>query len=97
MEFPYIEEINGIKIPLFKHFQASFILEGPKEVVSDWMDKQDNIYKFNQELLEEWFEERGEFLQDGCSYFFGGACYALAGFGEHGCNVDPKSIEKVFN
>ena len=56
VEFPYIEEINGIKIPLFKHSQASFILEVPKEIVSDWMDKQDNIYKFNQELLEKWFE-----------------------------------------
>ena len=97
VEFPYIEEINGIKIPLFKHFGASFILEGPKEVIGDWMDKQDNIYKFNQELLEEWFEERGEFLQDGCIYFFGGACYALAGFGEHYCNMDPESIEKAFN
>jgi len=97
VEFPYIEEINGIKIPLFKYFGASFILEGPKDVISDWMDKQDNIYKFNQELLEEWFEERGEFLQDGCSYFFGGACYDLAGFGEHGCNIDPESIEKAFN
>ena len=60
-------------------------------------NSEDNIYKFNQELLEEWFEERGEFLQDGCSYFFGGACYDLAGFGENGCNIDPESIEKAFN
>ena len=51
---PYIEEINGIKVPLFKYFQVSFILEGPKEVISDWMDKEDNIYKFNEELFEDW-------------------------------------------
>ena len=97
VEFPYIEEINEIKIPLFKYFQAGFILEGPKEVIGDWMDKQDNIYKFNQELLEEWFDERGSRLQDGCSYFFGGVCYDLIGSGYNGCEIDPESIEKAFN
>ena len=38
-------------MPLFKYFQASFILEGPKEVISDWMDKEDNIYEFTSSPL----------------------------------------------
>ena len=95
---PYIEEINGIKIPSFKYFQASFILEGPKEVISDWMDKEDNIYKFKEELFEEWLDENGgDGLQDGCSYFFGGACYDLDGVGCNACSIDHESIEKAFN
>ena len=94
---PHIEEINGIKIPLFKYFQASFILEGPKEVISDWMDKEDNIYKFNEELFEEWLDENGgDGLQDGCSYYFGGACYDLVGVGCNACSINPESIEKSF-
>ena len=28
---PYIEETNGIKIPSFKYFQASFMLEGTEK------------------------------------------------------------------
>ena len=96
--YPYIEEINGIKIPLFKYFEASFILEGPKEVISDWMDKEDKIYKFNKELFEEWLDENGgDALQDGCSYLFGGACYVLDGFGCNTCSIEPESIEKAFN
>ena len=94
---PHIEVINGIKIPLFKYFQASFILEGPKEVISDWMDKEDNIYKFNEELFEDWLDENGgDSLQDGCSYFFGGACYDLDGFGCNACSINSESIEKSF-
>ena len=96
VEFPYIKKINEIKIPLFKYFQASFILEGPRVVIRDWMDKQDNIYKFNQELFEEWLDERGSRLQDGCSYFFGGVRYDLVDFGYNGCEIDPESIEKEF-
>ena len=94
---PNIEEIDGIKIPLFKYFQASFILEGPKEVISDWMDKEDNIYKFNEELFEGWLDENGgDRLQDGCSYFFGGAYYDLDGVGSNACSIIPESIEKSF-
>ena len=95
---PHIEEIDGIKIPLFKYFQASFILEGPKEVIKDWMDKEDDIYKFNEELFEEWLDENGgDGLQDGCSYSFGGACYDLNDFGSNACSIDPELIEKAFN
>jgi len=95
---PHIKEINGIKIPLFKYFQASFLLEGPKEVISDWMDKEDNIYEFNEELFEKWLDENGgDCLQDGCSYSFGGACYDLNDFGSNACSIDPESIEKGFN
>ena len=95
---PHIEEINGIKIPSFKYFQASFILEGPKEVISDWMDKEDNIYKFNEELFEEWLDENGgDGLQDGCGYNLDGACYDLRGFGSNACSINNESIEKAFN
>ena len=95
---PYIEEIDGIKIPLFKYFQASFILEGPKEIISDWMNKEDNVYKFNEEIFEEWLDENGgDGLQDGCSYSFAGACYDLNGFGSNACSINPESIEKEFN
>ena len=95
---PHIEEIDGIKIPLFKYFQASFILEGPKEVIRDWMDKEDNIYKFNEILFEEWLEDKGgDGLQDGCSYSFGGACYDLNDFGSNACSIDSELIEKAFN
>ena len=95
---PHIKEIDGIKIPLFKYFQASFILEGPKEVISEWMDKEDNVYNFNEELFEEWLDENGgDGLQDGCSYSFGGACYDLNDFGSNACSIDPESIEKGFN
>ena len=98
MEFTYIKEINGIKIPLFKYFQASFILEGPKEVIKDWMDKEGNIYKFNEGLFEEWLDENGgDGLQDGCGYSFGGAWYDLNGFGSNACSIDHESIEKAFN
>ena len=95
---PHIEEVDGIKIPLFKYFQASFILEGPKDIISDWMDKEDNIYEFNEELFDKWLDENGgDGLQDGCSYTFGGACYDLHDFGSNACSIDPESIEKAFN
>ena len=94
---PNIEEIDGIKIPIFKYFQASFILEGPKDVITiGWIKKIIFINSMRNFLRNGWMNG-GDSLQDGCSYFFGGACYALAGFGEHGCNMDPESIEKAFN
>ena len=58
----------------------------------------DNNYKFNEELFEEWLDENGgDGLQDGCSYFFGGACYDLDGVGCNACSIDHESIEKAFN
>ena len=95
---PYIEEIDGVKIPLFKNISASFILEGPKEIISHWMDKEENISKFNEELFEEWLEENGgDGLQDGCGYNLDGACYDLSGFGSNACSINHESIEKAFN
>ena len=35
--------------------------------------------------------------KDGCSYYFGGACYDLVGVGCNDCSIDPESIEKEFN
>ena len=98
-EFPYVEETQGgTKIPLFKFISASFILEGPKEIISKWMEKEGEIYKFNEELFEEWMEENGcDALQDGCSYNLDGAIYDLSGFGDNACSVNKESIEKAFN
>ena len=94
---PNIEEIDGIKIPLFKYFQASFILEGPKDVINNWMDKEDNIYEFNEELFEEWLDENGgDRLQDGCAYDLDRACYDLSGFGTNACSINHESIEKAY-
>ncbi len=97
-EFPYIEEIEGVKIPLFKNISASFMLEGPKKIIGLWMTKEGNIYKFNEELFEEWLDENGgDVLQDGCGYNLEGACYDLTGFGSNSCSIDHESIEKAFN
>ena len=95
---PYIEEIDGVKIPLFKNISASFILKGPKEIISNWMNEEGTIYKFNEELFEEWLDENGgDGLQDGCSYNLDGACYDLSGFGSNACSINNESIEKAFN
>ena len=95
---PYIEKIDGVKIPLFKYISASFILEGPKEIISHWMDKEGDVYKFNEELFEEWMDENGgDRLQDGCAYNLDGACYDLGGFGSNACSVNKELIEKAFN
>ena len=95
---PYTEEIDGVKIPLFKNISGSFILEGPKEIISHWMDKEGNIHKFNEELFEEWLDENGgDGLQDGCGYNLDGACYDLRGFGSNACSINNESIEKAFN
>ena len=66
--------------------------------IEEGNDKEDNIYQFNEELFEEWLDENGgDGLQDGCSYFFGGACYDLDGVGCNACSIDHESIEKAFN
>ena len=62
------------------------------------MDKEGNIYKFNEELFEEWLEENGgDGLQDGCCYNLDGACYDLRGFGSNACSINIESIEEAFN
>ena len=95
---PYIEEIDGVKIPLFKSISATFTLEGPKEIIINWMDKEGYIYKFNEKLFEEWLDKNcGDELQDGCSYNLDGACYDLSGFGSNACSVNQESINKAFN
>ena len=95
---PYIEEIDGIKIPLFKNISATFTLKGPKEIIINWMDKEGDIYKFNEKLFEEWLDKNGgDALQDGCSYNLDGACYDLSGFGSNACSINQESINKAFN
>ena len=95
---PYIEEIDGVKIPLFKNISATFTLKGPKEIIVYWMDKEGDLYKFNEKLFEEWLDENGgDGLQDGCSYNLDGACYDLNGFGSNACSINQESINKAFN
>ena len=98
LEFPFVEKIDGVDIPLFKWMGASFILEGPKEIISQWMKKnENNYYEFKEELFEEWMSENGEEIQDGCGYNIEGACYDLSGFGTNGCSINKEYIEKAYN
>ena len=54
LELPFVEKIDGIDIPLFKWMGASFILEGPKEIISQWMKKnENNYYEFKEELFNQ--------------------------------------------
>ena len=98
LELPFVKKIDGIDIPLFKWMGASFILEGPKEIISQWMKKnENNYYEFKEELFEEWMNENGEEIQDGCGYNIEGACYDLSGFGTNGCSINKEYIEKAYN
>ena len=96
---PFIQELKGgKKIPLFRWIGASFFLEGPKEIISNWMDKDGDRYEFNNELFEEWMDDNDVCgLQDGCGYALGEVAYDLEGFGTHGCHIDKYFIEDSFN
>ena len=95
---PFLEEVDGVKVPLFKWIGAEFILKGPREVVRNWMKEADGKFVFNDELFEEWMEQNGvDSLQDGCCYNLGSACYGLNGFGENGCSINTKSLEQAFH
>ena len=101
--FEYLDVKNvsaqsGIKLPLFKNISATFTLKGPKEIIIYWMDKEVDMYKFNEKLFEEWLAKNGgDTLQDGCSYNLDGACYDLSGFGSNACSINQESINKAFN
>tara|TARA_S200000501_G_scaffold377803_1_gene437526 strand:+ start:2630 stop:3166 length:537 start_codon:yes stop_codon:yes gene_type:complete len=98
LKSPFIEEIDGIKIPLFRWIEATFILEGPKEVIENWMIKnKDNKYLFSEELFDEWMEDNSGELQDGPGYYLKDVSYDLIGFGTNSCSIDKDSIEKSFN
>ena len=95
---PFIEELNGVKIPLFRWIGAGFILEGPKETISNWMDNEGDIYVFNKDLFDDWKDDNDVWgLQDGCRYHFAGAWYDLEGFGDNGCIIDKEFLEDSFN
>lgn len=94
---PYIEEIDGVKIPLFKNISATFTLKGPKEIIINWMEKEGDKYKFNEDLFFEWLLENWGCLQNGCSYNLDGACYVLGGIGSDNCSINQESIDKSFN
>ena len=97
---PFIEELNGVKIPLFRWIGAGFILEGSKETISRWMIKnQSSYFEFNNDIFNNWREEfeEGAYLQDGCRYYLAGAWYDLEGFGDNGCIIDKEFLEDSFN
>ena len=95
---PFIEELNGVKIPLFRWIGAGFILEGPKETISNWMDNEGGIYKFNKGLFDDWKDDNDVWgLQDGCRYYLADANYDLEGFGDNGCIIDKEFLEESFN
>ncbi len=96
---PFLEEVNGIQVPLFRWIGAKFILEGPRETIRNWMKKKsDGNYSFDEELFFDWVEENGgDQLQDGCCYNLGAVGYDLMGMGENGCSINIKSIEEAFN
>ena len=61
------------------------------------MDKEGDVYKFNEEFFEEWLDKNGgDRLQDGCAYNLDGACYDLSGFGTNACYINHESIEKAY-
>ena len=98
---PFVEELDGVKIPVFRWIGASFLLEGPKEIISKWMDLEGETYKFDKELFDEWMNDNGAWgLQDGCGYALEDASvevpYELEGFGTHGCHIDKEFIESEF-
>ena len=95
----FSEQVNGIKVSLFRWIGAEFILEGPREAVMNWMKKKsDGNYAFDEELFYDWIEGNGgESLQDGCCYNLGAVSYDLMGMEENGCSINNKFIEEAFN
>ena len=96
---PFIEENEDrVKIPLFRWIGASFLLEGPKEIISNWLHKEGDIYEINPGLFKDWMDDNHIWgFQDGCGYAFGQVAYDLENFGTHCCNIDKYFIEDFFN
>jgi hypothetical protein len=92
LNLPFIENDGSTDIPLFKWVGAHFLMEAPTEIVSEWLQTDDDGKQyFSQEKFDDWFGS-DDYLQDGCGYNLGSCWYDLEGFGENGCSVDPSSI-----
>lgn len=92
LNVPFIENGEKTDIPLFKWIGAHFLMEGPTEIVSEWIASGDDGKKhFCQERFDEWLGS-DDYLQDGCVYNLGSCWYDLEGFGENGCSIVPTSV-----
>lgn len=95
---PFTEEVDGIKIPLFRWIGAEFVIDAPVDVVNEWISK-DGAGKLilDDDALSEWLEENDCKLQDGCIYRVGSIWYDLEGFGENRCNINKSKLEQAVN
>ena len=92
LNLPFIQNDGSNDIPLFKWVGAHFLMEAPTEIVSEWLETDDDGKQyFSQEKFDDWFGS-DDYLQDGCGYNLGSCWYDLEGFGENGCSVDPSSV-----
>lgn len=92
LDLPFIEDNGSTGIPLFRWVGAHFLMEAPTEIVSEWLQADDNGKQyFSQERFDDWIGD-DNYLQDGCSYSLGGCLYDLEGFGENGCTIDGDSV-----
>ena len=95
---PFIEEIDGIRVPLFRWIGAQLVIEAPREIVGYWMEESNDVYKFNNELFRNWLEKNDCFdFNDGFIYNLGSLWYDLEGVGENGGSINKESIELSFN
>jgi len=92
LNLPFAENDETTDIPLFKWVGAHFLMEGPTDVVRQWLqsDEEGNQY-FSQVLFEEWFGDDDR-LQDGCYYALGTCWYDLEGYGENGGSIEATSV-----
>lgn len=92
LNLPYVENDGSSEIPLFKWVGAHFLMEAPTEVVSQWLESDENgKQSFSQMLFEEWLGDDDR-LQDGCYYALGTCWYDLEGYGENGGSIDASSV-----
>jgi hypothetical protein len=94
---PYLENDDEHDIPLFKWIGANFLMEAPREVIEEWLEKnEDGSRAFSQDKFDDWFGTDNE-LQDGCCYNLGTSWYDLDGLGENGCKIDTNLLIKEIN
>jgi len=92
LNLPFIESNGSADMPLFKWIGAHFLMEGPTDIVSQWIESdEDGLKYFCQELFDDWFGNDDR-LQDGCYYALGSCWYDLDGFGENGGSISASSV-----
>ena len=95
---PFVEEVDGVKIPFFRWIGAEFVVSAPVHVVKEWLSK-DGAGRLilDDYALSEWLEANDSRLQDGCIYRVGSIWYDLEGFGENRCSINKPRLEEVVN